>query len=90
MHYLDGNSFKNICYHQFDENGFSINESGKENFVYVKTDFIHDFFNLYSIDFDFHLVTHNSDYGIDYTYLNILDNPSLIKWYAQNINIDLS
>jgi hypothetical protein len=88
MNYLDGNSFKNICYYQYDENGFNINENGKENFIFVKTDFVYDFFNLYNIDFNFYLVTHNSDYDIDNKYLDVLSYPNLIKWYAQNVNID--
>jgi hypothetical protein len=90
MTYLDGNSFKNICYYQYDENGFNVNHDGKENFIFVKTDFIFDFFSLYNIGFDFYLVTHNSDYGIDDKYLNVLSHPNLIKWYAQNVNIDHS
>lgn len=88
MNYLDGNSFKNICHYQYDENGFNINHNGKENFIFVKTDFIYDFFNLYNIDFDFYLITHNSDYDINANHLDILNKSNLIKWYAQNVNID--
>jgi hypothetical protein len=88
MSYLDGNQFKNICYYQFDENGFNTNENGKENFIFVKTDFIYEFFSNYNIDFKFNLITHNSDYEINSNYLNVLNNENLIKWYAQNINLE--
>jgi len=88
MNYLDGNSFKNICYYQYDETGFNINKKGKENFIFVKTDFIYDFFNLYNIDFDFYLITHNSDYDINNNHLSILNKQNLIKCYAQNINFE--
>jgi len=43
---------------------------------------------LYNIDFDFYLITHNSDYDINNNHLSILNKQNLIKWYAQNINFE--
>jgi hypothetical protein len=36
----------------------------------------------------FILISHNSDCNIDETYRSLLDSDKIIKWYAQNVNIN--
>jgi hypothetical protein len=52
--------------------------------IFVKSDYIHNFFNR-KIETPYILFTHNSDLPIDDSYLQYLDNEKLVKWYGQNI-----
>ena len=88
MNYLDGNTFKSLCYYQYEGNELKINKEGRQNFIFVKTDFIYQFFTSFNIDFNFTLITHNSDYDINSSHLPILNNKNLVKWYAQNVNYE--
>lgn len=87
MDYITGNKFKKICHHSYDEQGYVIHSEPINNEIlriFVKTDYIHNFFNI-KTDIPYILFTHNSDYPIDDSYLKYLDNEKLIKWYGQNI-----
>lgn len=57
--------------------------------VFVKSAYIKDFFNKHIHKFQnrFILVSHNSDYNIDESYATFADNPMVIHWFAQNLNI---
>jgi hypothetical protein len=91
MKYITGNSFKNICNFSLDQNGLFLIKDIEINEIpiwFVKTDYIDTFFNEISINYDFILITHNSDYGINENHLKYLDNKFLKKWYAQNVCIN--
>jgi hypothetical protein len=87
MDYITGNKFKKKCHHSYDEHGYLIHSEPIDNEIlkiFVKTDYIHNFFNR-KIETPYILFTHNSDLPIDDSYLQYLDNEKLVKWYGQNI-----
>lgn len=89
MKLLTGNNFKSICDFSFDEFGYnSIHQSVKRKvpLFFVKTDYIDDFFSLFKPEFDFILLTHNSDYHIDQKYEKYYNCENLVKWFGQNID----
>lgn len=91
MKYITGNSFKKICNFSLDQNGLKLIRDIDQNQIpiwFVKTDYIDIFFNEVYIDYDFILITHNSDYGINDNHLKYLNNKFLKKWYAQNVCIN--
>lgn len=59
------------------------------NIFFVKTDYINDFCNRYlpHINYDFVLLTHDSDNPITENYLPILNHSRLIKWFGMNCHI---
>lgn len=88
MNFISGDNFKELSDIIFDNHGYTIkNSTNNIPTCFVKTDFIHDFFsnNLFPKT-KFKLITHNSDYDIDFSYKKYLEHENLIKWYAQNIN----
>ncbi len=93
--YLCGNAFKSICkyssgyytsarQHFFN---FAIKEEIDNNLVFLKTEYLPTFFKYIHLDFDFTLVTHNSDIPIDAELMQYIANPQVKKWYGQNISI---
>jgi hypothetical protein len=88
MIFLSGNSYKKISGFIFDETGFYKNQNVENNICFVKTDYIDDFFKHNIPDYPFKLITHNSDYLITEKYRYGLNHSNLIKWFAQEANID--
>lgn len=89
MELITGNKFKKICNYSLDEFGFNIIKEPEINEVikfFVKVDYIHSFFSNKK-EAPYILITHNGDIPIDAGYLNYLNDPKLIKWYAQNVNL---
>lgn len=88
--YVTGMGFRNRCDLIFDEhhrdNPDKITKAGQVAFV--KTDLISHFFRdiVPKLDYNIKIITHNSALGIDARYSSFLDNPKIIKWYAQNAN----
>jgi hypothetical protein len=91
MEYITGNKFKNFCNYYFDGGANLILnkkiQPGQTATIFVKTDFIDIFFKIFSINQNFILFTHNSDYGVNSNHIKYLNNPNLLMWYAQNINV---
>lgn len=87
--YLNGNGFAVQCKHVWNYDGYKINPYSKpENWVYVKTDYIGDFFSKVNLKFPFVIFTGNSDYSINESHLKYLNDSRVICWFAQNANID--
>lgn len=89
MNFITGNNFKKLANYILDENGFNINNKYYKNTIkyFVKTDYINIFFNSNLIQNNkFILITHNSDYGINYDFHKYLQCSNLEAWYAQNVN----
>ena len=94
--FLCGNAFKSLCkysvghYSSAREHHFSFNirNDVENNYIFCKTEYIPTFFEYIKPEFDFVLFTHNSDVPIDCQFLKWLNNPRVLKWYGQNINIE--
>lgn len=87
--YINGNAFAVQCKHVWNYDGYKINNYDKPgNWVYVKTDYIADFFSKIDPRFNFVLFTGNSDYSINESHLPYLNDRRVIKWFAQNANIN--
>jgi hypothetical protein len=69
---------------------FDQKEIKKYRKIFIYTDFIADFMNRFG---DYlcdgtTIITHNSDLGIDSSYISFIDNLKIKKWYCQNRYID--
>lgn len=88
MELITGNKFKNICDYVLDENGFNKTNISNETPIYfVKTDYIWFFYKNYRPNYQYKLITHNSDISINKEHLIILQDENLLIWYGQNVNI---
>jgi hypothetical protein len=89
--YVTGMGFRNRCHLIFDEflKEQSSQISTEGQVVFVKSDFIQTFFSeiLPTIQHRIKIVTHNSAIGIDNRFLEFLNHPKILKWYAQNANV---
>ena len=89
--YVTGMGFRNRSHMVVDEfrqdPPHTISERGQV--VFVKTDLTPQFMQyiLPSIAHPITLITHNSALGINSDYVQFLDNPKILNWYAQNANI---
>tara|TARA_R100000008_G_scaffold84500_1_gene72044 strand:- start:3923 stop:4744 length:822 start_codon:yes stop_codon:yes gene_type:complete len=89
--YVTGNGFRNRAHMIFDEHQqddpSKITEDNQV--IFIKTDFVSHFFTnvLPEIDYKVKIITHNSALGIDFGYLQFLDNRKVTSWHAQNANI---
>jgi len=87
--YLTGNSFAVQCKHIWNYDGYKINPYSKpENWVFVKTDYLANFFSTIRLPNPFVLFTHNSDYPINESHLRYLEDPRVLVWFAQNVAIN--
>lgn len=83
--YLTGNSFAVQCKYIWNYDGFKINPYDKpENWFFVKTDYVSNFFSTIKLPSSFVLFTHNSDYAINESHIKYLDDARVIVWFAQN------
>jgi hypothetical protein len=89
--YVTGMGLRNRCHLIYDEfQKDSANKITQHNqVVFVKADFIYDFFINIAKDirFKFKLITHNSDLSINENHATLLNYSNLIRWYAQNVDI---
>ena len=86
--YVSGDAIRSITDHKLDESKSFIPQKVKKNdLVFVKTDYVDQFFKNYykNIENKFILITHNSDINISKKYLN-LDLEKIIVWFGQNIS----
>jgi hypothetical protein len=86
--FITGNKFKSLCHYSFDELGFVKHREPKDEVlkIFVKIDLVGNFFEMWG-DQKFILVTHNGDTEVNLNFLKYIENPNLIQWYAQNVNI---
>ena len=92
--YICGNAFKHQCKYsvgkfkdaRIHDFSFSVNNNDN-NKVFIKTEYVGNFFHYINLDFEFEIVTHNSDIPVDSRFINFLENEKVTKWYGQNINI---
>jgi hypothetical protein len=87
--YLTGNGFSVQCQYVWNYDGFKINPNYKFlNWVYVKTDHIHDFFNTVKLKEPFVLLTGNSDLSINESHLKFINDSRVLFWFGQNVEIE--
>jgi hypothetical protein len=88
--YVTGMGFRNRSNLIFDEHhqdtAEKVTKSGQVAFV--KTDLVPHFFRdiVPNLKHDIKIITHNSALGIDQRYSVFLNDPRIIRWYAQNAN----
>ncbi len=90
--YICGNAFKDSCKYSIGkytgphEHDFSVNINGQDNNrIFIKSEYIGNFFHYCDFDFKFEIVSHNSDITIDEKFKKFLDDERVLKWYGQNI-----
>ena len=95
MQLINQDYFKKQCKYSFDNepNGFGtkkfiVNEDIDNNWYYVKTDYVQEFFTKYKPDTPYILYTGKSDHCIDSNYINILNDPLLTRWNSVNVNFN--
>lgn len=86
--YITGNGFAVQCKHIWNYDGYKVNPHNKpDNFVFIKTDYIADYFSRCPVPEKAVIFTHNSDYPITEGYLKYLDDSRVAHWFAQNVAI---
>lgn len=87
--FITGNKFKSLCDDYVDIDKHYIDISKKPKTIFVKTDYIPAFYKkiMPLIDYNFSLVTHNSDLHINERYSVIYEDKRIINWYAMNCEI---
>ena len=87
--FITGNKIKQNCNFFLDEFGYGVINEPKDNEIpkfFIKTDYIDYFFINHKPNYEYIVMTHNSDYHITSNYLKYLEDGLLIKWYGQNID----
>jgi hypothetical protein len=85
--YITGNGFSVQCKYIWNYDGYKINPNKDNNWVFIKTDYIKEFFDSIKLDISFFVFTHNSDFPITEEHLRFLDDPRVIVWFAENANV---
>jgi hypothetical protein len=89
--YISGDSFRSIAQFVIDEMRLPFKPSTVKNgdIIFLKTDLLDYFFNELHprIPNSYILITHNSDYSAPGIFSGMLDDPKIIRWYAQNADI---
>jgi hypothetical protein len=85
--YITGNGIASRCRHVWNYDGYRVNPDLRNNLVFVKTDYIDQFFAKVRLDEPFVLFTHNSDYPVDRSLIRHLDDPRVLLWFAQNADV---
>lgn len=86
--YISGDTFRAFSDHIFDETNipFDVKKIGHGDIVFVRNDALKLFFSHYhdKIPHQYILVTHNNDYPNPGPFAHYLDDPKIIKWFAEN------
>lgn len=83
---ITGNGFKSISDYILDENGFIKTDINNNIPIYfVKTDLLDLFYKKFKPNFEYKLISHNSDLHINELFLKLLNDRYLVKWFGQNI-----
>ena len=85
---ITGDGFRDSSDFIYDETdkSFNPNAVASGDIIFVKTDFIGEFFrNIHpQISHPYVLITHNSDYPAPGSCRKFLDDPKILAWFAQN------
>ena len=94
--YICGNAFKSISKYSVGKYSdsrthdfsFSIQENVNNDTVFIKTEYVGNFFHYIDLDKPFHIITHNSDIPIDERFSAFLEDSRVLSWRGQNVNIE--
>jgi len=85
--FITGNEFRALCRYSFDERGLRINHKVHNDYYFVKTPFVEEFFERFCPEDEFIMVSHDSDNGVTIDFLPYIELPQIIHWYGQNLEI---
>lgn len=89
--YLSGNTFRYFCKHIFDERNQNLDAKSvkRGEAIFVKTDMLPRFFSEVHplIKQPYILISHNSDHGAPGVSGAYLDDPKILAWFAQNVEL---
>jgi len=95
-HSLPASARTKICPFRLTSEGFEVPEAGlarlrTSRVVFVYSEFVEIFLGalMSAMERPFVLLTHNSDHGVERRFLPALDDPRLVRWYAQNLPRDI-
>ena len=89
--YISGDTFRAASDYIYDETANTLNPRTmkKGDIIFVKTDYLAFFFRKYhsKIPVPYVLLTHNSDCGIPGSFARFLDDPKILAWFGQNVEL---
>jgi hypothetical protein len=87
--YITGNGFAANCKKIWNYDGYIENpNSANDNWIFIKTDYVADYFSTIGLRSPSIIFTHNSDHPITESYRKYLDNPNVLVWFAQNVKFN--
>lgn len=92
--FISGDTFRSHADHVFDETTLKMDpkrvQSGDVIFVKTDWEYLETFFTVYhpQIGVPYVLLTHNSDHSAPGPFRSYLDAPTLLGWFAQNVEGD--
>lgn len=90
MNFITGNKFKELAADFLDQSKPYIDISKKPKTIFLYTDWVDVFKEdiLPKIDYQFKLITHNSDRGVYTKDLDLLNDPRLTQWFGMNCHVE--
>jgi hypothetical protein len=89
--YLSGDTFRAICEFHYDEVTTSFDPADVKpgDCVFVKTDMLESYFASKhpSIQNPYIIISHNSDHPAPGPCVRYLDDPKIVAWFAQNVEV---
>lgn len=86
--FISGDSFRYIANHIYDETNQNLDPKKIKNsdIIFLKTDYLNSFFSAIhpKIEYNYILITHNSDYAAPGMYAKYLDDHKIICWFGMN------
>jgi hypothetical protein len=82
--FVTGNGFAARCRNALNYGELTVDECVDNDWWFCKGDFLEYFFATIAPSAPFVLLSHNSDRPIDESFLDELERPELVAWFAQN------
>jgi hypothetical protein len=82
--FVTGNGIASRCGHVVNYGPLRVNEHGREDWWFCKTDYVDWFLARHAPPHDFVLFSHNSDLSVDESFEHHLRNRHLRAWYTTN------
>lgn len=85
--FITGNGFAAACGHVLNYDVLGGNPAGRSDWWFCKADYLEHFFERHVPRRPYVLVSHNSDRPIDAAFARRLEDPRLVAWFAQNVDM---